>query len=156
MPRYISPQGAKRLQAELASLRAERPAVVQDVAAAAAQGDRSENAEYIYGKKKLREIDRKIEHLLRTLDSIEVVSARPKGETKIFFGAWVELQDEEGGCAIYRILGSDEVDLEQRAISYLSPLGRALLGRTIGDRIRWNRPNGSVEWRVIRVEYERE
>ncbi len=125
---YITRAGARRLQVELARLRSdERPKVVQEVADAAAQGDRSENAEYIYGKKRLREIDRRIHFLTKRLESAVVVEPRTDGTQRVFFGAAVEVEGEDGARARYRIVGVDEVDLARGCISWRSPLGRALL-----------------------------
>src|ERR1700689_5044922 len=106
-PNYITRAGAKKLQQEVVELRHARPKVVQDVADAAAQGDRSENAEYIYGKRKLREIDRRIFFLTKRLEAVQVVEPR-NNESKIFFGATVEVEDEDGKRATYRIVGEDE------------------------------------------------
>ena len=114
MTNYITRDGAKKLQEELARLRSsDRPKVVQDVADAAAQGDRSENAEYIYGKRKLREIDRRIHFLTKRLELVEVVEPRKAGETRVFFGATVDIEDEDGKRATYRIVGEDEIDLSR-------------------------------------------
>src|SRR5580692_6479687 len=127
-PNYITPQGAKRLQEELGTLRSkERPKVVQEVADAAAQGDRSENAEYIYGKKRLREIDRRIHFLTRRLESAVLVQPGSQGRDRIFFGAIVELEDEEGKATRYQIVGEDELDPKLGRITWRSPVGRALL-----------------------------
>src|SRR5690606_24848291 len=119
---------------ELVLLRTkQRPKIVQDVADAAAQGDRSENAEYIYGKKKLREIDRRIHYLTKRLESVHVVdrSDRPE-QDRVFFGAFVEVEDEDGKRSTYRIVGEDEIDTSRGRISYKSPLARALLKRRTG------------------------
>jgi transcription elongation factor GreB len=152
---YITRQGARRLQVELARLRsAERPKVVQEVADAAAQGDRSENAEYIYGKKRLREIDRRIHFLTKRLESAVVVEPRTDGTERVFFGAAVEVEDEAGARARYRIVGVDEVDLERGRISWRSPLGRALLKKEPGDTVLFRRPNGEVELTIVSVGYE--
>src|ERR1700730_14696377 len=126
--KYITPEGARRLRLELERLwRDERPRVCQAVAAAAAQGDRSENAEYIYGKRKLREIDRRIHWLTKRLESATVVVQRTDGIDTVFFGAFVEIEDEEGTRSTYRIVGEDEIDLDRAHISWRSPLGRTLL-----------------------------
>jgi transcription elongation factor GreB len=154
MTNYITGDGAKKLQHELARLRKDRPKVVQDVADAAAQGDRSENAEYIYGKRKLREIDRRIHFLTKRLESAEVVAARAAGESRIFFGATVEIEDEDGKRASYRIVGEDEIDLARGDVSWRSPLGRALLKRTEGDVVMLKRPSGDVELTIMAVRYE--
>jgi transcription elongation factor GreB len=153
-PNYITKEGAKRLQDELARLLyKDRAKVVQDVADAAAQGDRSENAEYIYGKKKLREIDRRIHWLTKRLESAQVVPPRTDGSTRIFFGAIVEIEDEEGVRATYRIVGEDEIDTKRGDISYKSPLGRALLKKEEGDVVLLRRPSGEVEVSVVSVRY---
>jgi transcription elongation factor GreB len=152
---YITREGAKRLQEELADLRhRQRPKVVQDVADAAAQGDRSENAEYIYGKRKLREIDRRIQWLTKRLETATVVDPRTTAVEMAFFGASVEVEDENGVRACYRIVGVDEVDLDKGDISWRSPLGRALLKRRAGDTIVFRRPTAvEVELRILRVRY---
>jgi transcription elongation factor GreB len=155
-PNYITPDGAKRLQEELAELRSKaRPRIVQEVADAAAQGDRSENAEYIYGKKKLREIDRRIHFLTKRLESAVVVRAEERaGDAgRIFFGAFVEVEDEEGKRARYQIVGEDEIDLARGRISWRSPLGRILLKRCAGDVVTFRRPAGEVELTVVSVQY---
>jgi transcription elongation factor GreB len=154
MAHYITREGARRLQEELARLRSgDRPKIVQEVADAAAQGDRSENAEYIYGKKKLREIDRRIHWLTKRLESITVVDPRAEGPDVAYFGAFVEVEDEEGTRTTYRIVGEDEIDLERRHVSWQSPIGRALLRRRAGDCVVLARPNGSVELTILTVRY---
>ncbi len=153
-PNYITAEGAKRLQEELARLRSkDRPKVVQDVADAAAQGDRSENAEYIYGKRKLREIDRRIHFLTKRLESVEVVPERRDGVTRIFFGAWVELEDDDGAVVRYRIVGEDETDAKLGHISWRSPVGRALLKKEEGDEVRVMRPGGEATLTIVSVSY---
>jgi transcription elongation factor GreB len=153
-PNYITREGARRLQEELADLRSrQRPKIVQEVADAAAQGDRSENAEYIYGKKKLREIDRRIHWLTKRLESATVVEPRTDGVQAVFFGAIVEVEDEDGARATYRIVGEDEIDLDRGHISWRSPLGRSLLKRRAGDTIVFRRPSGEVELTVVSVRY---
>jgi transcription elongation factor GreB len=153
-PVYITREGAKRLQEELSGLLwQERPRVVEDVAAAAAQGDRSENAEYIYGKKKLREIDRRIHWLTRRLESATVVEPRVESVDSAFFGAYVEVEDEDGVRAAYRIVGEDEIDLKKGHISWRSPLGRSLLKKRAGDTVLLRRPSGEIELTVVSVRY---
>ncbi len=153
-PNYITPEGARKLQGELADLRSkQRPKIVQEVADAAAQGDRSENAEYIYGKKKLREIDRRIHWLTKRLESATVVEPRPDGVEAVFFGAHVVVEDEDGARARYRIVGEDEIDLDKGHISWRSPLGRSLLKKRVGDTILLRRPSGEVELTVLSVRY---
>ncbi len=151
---YLTREGAQRLQKELSDLLwKHRPPIVQDVTDAAAQGDRSENAEYIYGKKKLREIDRRIHWLTKRLESATVVDPRTDGATAAFFGAYVEVEGEDGARATYRIVGEDEIDLDKGHISWRSPLGRSLLKRREGDAIVVRRPNGEVELTVVSVRY---
>jgi transcription elongation factor GreB len=153
-PNYITPEGAKRLQAELGDLRSvQRPKIVQEVADAAAQGDRSENAEYIYGKKKLREIDRRMHWLTRRLESASVIEPRTDGAAAAFFGAYVEVEDEDGVRATYRIVGEDEIDLAKGHISWRSPLGRSLLKRRAGDAVVLHRPSGEVELTIVSIRY---
>jgi transcription elongation factor GreB len=153
-PIYVTREGAKRLQEELANLRsAQRPKIVQEVADAAAQGDRSENAEYIYGKKKLREIDRRIHWLTKRLESVMVVEQRTDGVDAVFFGAFVEVEDEDGARATYRIVGEDEIDLDKGHISWRSPLGRSLLKKRSGDTVVFRRPSGEIELTIVTVRY---
>ena len=150
---YMTPEGARKLSEELARLRTQRPKVVQEVADAAAQGDRSENAEYIYGKKKLREIDRRMHFLTHRLKDAVVVDPKEQRGEKVFFGATVEIEDEDGARATYRIVGEDEIDSAQGLISYKSPVGRALIGKSVGDVITVRRPSGEVELSIITVRY---
>jgi transcription elongation factor GreB len=155
-PNYITRGGARRLQDELVELRTkQRPKVVQDVADAAAQGDRSENAEYIYGKKKLREIDRRIHFLTKRLESAHVVEPTDRPDVRrVFFGATVELEDEDGALARYTIVGQDEIDTPRGRISHKSPLARALLKRREGDTFAFRRPAGEVELTIVAIRYE--
>jgi transcription elongation factor GreB len=152
---YISKEGQARLLAELSHLRSvERPKIVDEVSAAAAQGDRSENAEYIYGKKRLREIDRRTRWLEKRLESLTVVDAdQPRKGEKCFFGAYVTVEDEDGNERSYRILGADEVDADHGIISYKSPLGRALLGKSVGDAVVVQSPSGVRELTLTSVQY---
>src|ERR1700693_2437339 len=129
---YITPEGARRLRLELELLwRDERPRVTQAVAAAAAQGDRSENAEYTYGKRRLREIDRRVRFLRARLDGMIVVEQPPSDRARVFFGARVTLETETGAQLHYRIVGPDEFDMAADYISMDAPLARVLLGRRI-------------------------
>lgn len=155
-PNYVTPEGAKRLAVELDELlRRERPRIVEEVAAAAAQGDRSENAEYIYGKKKLREIDRRIRFLTKRLDDAVVVRPEDRRDPEIvYFGAWVEVEDEEGERRRYRIVGEDEIEPKAGLISWKSPLGRTLLKRRVGEAVLFRRPAGEVELVILSVAYE--
>jgi transcription elongation factor GreB len=153
-PNYITPEGAKRLQLELGDLRSrERPKVVEEVAAAAAQGDRSENAEYIYGKKRLREIDRRMRFLTKRLESAVVIAPKEQSGEQVFFGAIVVVEDEEGITTRYQIVGEDEIDLSVGRVSWRSPIGRALLKKRTGELIVLRRPSGEVDLTVVSVEY---
>jgi transcription elongation factor GreB len=153
-PNYITREGAKRLQLELVDLCSkERPKVVQEVADAAAQGDRSENAEYIYGKRKLREIDGRIRWLTKRLESARIVEPRSDAVAAIYFGAFVEVEAEDGARAEYRIVGEDEIDLDRGHVSWRSPIGRALLRRHQGDTIVLRKPSGDAELTIVGVRY---
>jgi transcription elongation factor GreB len=151
---YITPDGAKVLREELNWLwKVERPRVTQGVADAAAEGDRSENAEYIYGKKRLREIDRRVRYLTKRLDALTVVETVPSDSSRVFFGAWVRLEDDDGEEIIYRIVGPDEFDVTKGYISMDSPVGKALLGKREGDEVRIRRPAGDLTVTIIEVSY---
>jgi len=153
--RYITAEGAARLRAELDELwRVKRPAVTRAVAEAAAQGDRSENAEYTYGKKQLREIDRRVRFLRKRLDELVVVRDVPQDRSRVFFGAWVRIEDAAGQRAVYRIVGPDEFDPERHWISMDSPVGRALLGKRVDDAIRVRSPRGEIEYCILEIGYE--
>lgn len=152
---YITPEGARRLAEELRELASvERPKVVQEVADAAAQGDRSENAEYIYGKKRLREIDRRIRFLTKRLDSAVVVRAEEAPRGVVHFGALVEVEDEEGVRRTYQLVGTDESNPDVGKLSWQSPVGRALIKRRVGDVVTVRRPAGEVELEIISIRYE--
>jgi len=152
---YITIEGHKRISEELDRLLwVERPRVVKGVADAAAEGDRSENAEYIYGKKKLREIDKRIEFLTKRINVLSVVTdLPPEGTEKIFFGAYVELEDHYGKVIVYRIVGADESDAERGFISIESPVARALMGKKVGDEVTVRRPKGEVTFQILSVRY---
>ena len=153
---YVTPEGYERYRAELAHLwQVERPQVTRGVADAAAEGDRSENAEYIYGKKRLRAIDARIRFLTKRLDELEVVEDGARSDaTRVFFGAWVRVEDESGGERTYRIVGPDEHDMDPRFISMDAPLGRALLGKRIDDEVTVRRPKGDLELAIVAIAYE--
>ncbi|HEY4751437.1 MAG TPA: transcription elongation factor GreB [Steroidobacteraceae bacterium] len=154
--KYITPAGARRLRAELEQLwREERPQVTQAVAAAAAQGDRSENAEYIYGKRRLREIDRRVRFLRRRLEGMVIVEQAPADAQRVFFGAWVEIEAADGARARYRIVGPDEFDMAPGYISMDSPLGRALLRRSLDEQVSVATPAGACAYLIVSIEYER-
>jgi transcription elongation factor GreB len=153
---YITRIGAERLKAELRQLlHSERPKVTAEVTAAAAQGDRSENAEYIYGKRRLREIDRRVRFLAKRLDEITVVTEPPSHPDRVFFGAYVTVEDEDGTEKTYRIVGADESDLEQGAISIDSPVARGLLGKRRGDEVLVRVPRGEVTYSIVAVSYDK-
>lgn len=152
---YITPAGHARLKAELDHLlRTERPQVVEIVAWAASNGDRSENGDYIYGKKRLREIDRRIRFLTKRLDIAQVVDpTRQANADQVFFGATVTIDDEQGKAQTYQIVGVDETDIARGRISWISPLARALLKAREGDAVRFQSPAGWREVEVVAVEY---
>ena len=138
-------RGAKRLRAELDELwLVERPAVTRAVSEAAAQGDRSENAEYIYGKRRLREIDRRVRFLRGRLDGLKIVSEAPSDRSRVFFGAWVTIEEASGATRRHRIVGPDEFDREPGYVSMDSPLGRALLGKRVDDTVEVELPSGPL------------
>ena len=151
---YITPQGFQALDDELKTLWKTRADVTQALSAAAAEGDRSENAEYIYRKKQLREIDRRIRYLQKRLDELEVVERKPDDPSRIYFGAWVTLEDEEGEQLVYRIVGPDEFDVEKGYISMDSPVAKALMKKTLDDEVVVERPNAPVVYYVSGVRYE--
>jgi len=155
MTTYLTPDGARKLAAELRDLlERERPRVVQEVAEAAAQGDRSENAEYIYGKRRLREIDRRIRALTQRLERAEVVRTEEVPRDAVRFGARVEVEDEDGQRSTYVLLGPDEADPARGRVSFCSPLGQALLGRRVGDTTVVRRPAGEITLSVLAVSYD--
>ncbi|MGZ3406887.1 MAG: transcription elongation factor GreB [Polyangia bacterium] len=152
---YITPDGYKRLVDELTELATvERPRVVREVSDAAAEGDRSENAAYIYGKRRLREIDRRMGFLQRRLEHVQVVKAEEQKKDKVRFGAFVTIEDEEGEPHVYQIVGVDEVDAGRGKISWKSPVGRALLGKQIDDEVRVKWHAGQRELTVVDISYE--
>ena len=153
--KYATPRGARRLRAELDELwLVERPAVTRAVAEAAAQGDRSENAEYIYGKRRLREIDRRVRFLRGRLDGLKIVSDAPSDRSRVYFGAWVTIEDESGALRRHRIVGPDEFDREPGYISMDSPLGRALIGKRVGDEVELVLPAGRQAVAITAIDYE--
>lgn len=155
-PNYLTPAGHARLVEEMEHLlRVERPKVVDTVAWAASNGDRSENGDYIYGKRRLREIDRRLRFLTKRLDRAQVVDpGLQRGNEQIFFGATVTLCDESGQMQRYRIVGVDEIDLARGHISWISPLARALLKQREGDTVRFASPAGVRQLDIVTVEYQ--
>ena len=151
---YITQEGAQALLAELKYLwKEKRPAVTETVREAAAQGDRSENAEYIYGKKQLREIDRRVRYLEKRLEVCTVVDRFPSDQERVFFGAWVTLEDEAGNLKEYRIVGPDELDHHSSYISIDSPVARALLKKQEGDEVVIHLAGGEKTYIIDAVEY---
>ena len=152
---YITANGAATLQSELKYLwKEKRPEVTRKVSEAAAMGDRSENAEYIYGKKQLREIDRRIRYLSKRLDEVVVVDRRPADAERVYFGAWVDLENDEGETARWRIVGADEFDPARHWISIDSPAARALVGKRVDDEVRVRGPDGDLYWVVVAIHYD--
>lgn len=153
-PLYMTPEGFRKLRAELEYLgTVERPRVVQGVADAAAEGDRSENAEYIYGKKRLREIDRRMRWLRKVLEAAEVIDpAIDRGDT-VFFGATVVLESDDGETFTYQIVGEHETDAASGRISYRSPVGAALLRRRVDDEVTVDTPRGRKKLTIVEVIY---
>ena len=152
--KYITPEGLRRLRAELDELwRHERPKVTQAVAEAAAQGDRSENAEYTAGKRRLREIDRRVRHLRKRLEGMIVVEQAPTDTRRVYFGAWVSLERDDGERLCYRIVGPDEIDAAPEYISMDSPLGRALLRKGLDEDVTVELPGGARTYTVVEIRY---
>jgi transcription elongation factor GreB len=151
---YMTPAGADRLRRELSTLLHEtRPELVKVVAWAASNGDRSENGDYLYGKKRLREIDRRIRFLQKRLDAAEVVDPSQQKGDRVLFGATVRLQDEDGGERVYSIVGIDETDIPRGRISWISPVGRALLNQKKGDVVTVRMPRGDEEFEILDVRF---
>jgi len=147
LPRYITPDGEQALREELQYLwKVKRPEVTQAVREAAALGDRSENAEYIYGKKQLREIDRRVRFLSKRLDELTVVDRLPDDQSRVFFGAWVTIEDDDGEEQTYRLVGADEFDLAKGYLSINAPLARALIGKHLDDEVSVKTPEG---WKTV-------
>jgi transcription elongation factor GreB len=152
---YITPEGEARMRAELHELwKIERPRVTQEVSDAAKQGDRSENAEYIYGKKRLRQIDSRVRFLTKRLENLTVVRHRPDDEGMIFFGAWVKIVDEDENVKTFRIVGTDEFDVDPRYISIDSPMARALLKKRIDDEVIVRLPEGEAVYFIEAINYD--
>lgn len=150
----ITPEGEARMRAELHELwHVRRPQVTQSVSEAAAQGDRSENAEYTYGKKMLREIDSRVRFLTKRLESLKVVDAHPSDVNKVYFGAWVTIEDEDGKESRYRIVGPDELDLKLNLISIDSPLARALIGKAMDAEVKVHPPTGEKLCYIVAIDY---
>lgn len=152
---YITPPGLERLKAEYGELlHKERPKVVETVAWAASNGDRSENADYIYGKKRLREIDRRLRWLGDRIEKAEVVNPAEVTAAKVVFGATVTVSDEDGEETVFQIVGEDETDVKARRISWKSPVAKALLGKKEGDETVIHKPSGPASVVIERIEYK--
>ncbi len=151
---YITPEGEQALNEELEYLwRIERPKVTQQVSDAAALGDRSENAEYIYGKKRLREIDRRVRYLRKRLEVLKVVDQLPGNQQKVYFGAWVDLIDENEQKLTIRLVGPDEIDPNQNFVSIDSPLGKAIMGKQLDEDFTFESPSGTKHYCIDHIEY---
>jgi transcription elongation factor GreB len=156
--KYITPEGAQRLRDELDQLwHDERPRVTLAVAEAAAQGDRSENAEYTYGKKRLHEIDRRVRFLRKRLEGMTIVDPQAetgrRDPTRVYFGAWVQVESDRRALRWYRLVGPDEFDMAEDYISMDSPLGRGLLGKRLDDEVSVGLPGGTTRFTVIAIRY---
>lgn len=152
---YITPSGAQRMRDELHHLLyEERPKMTATVSWAAANGDRSENADYIYGKKRLREIDKRIRFLEKRIEAFDIVDPSKTKSEKVLFGATVTVEDEEGDEKIYQIVGIDEADASQNKISWISPLAKALLQKRVGDLASFKSPKGHRELEVLDIQYQ--
>jgi transcription elongation factor GreB len=154
--KYITPEGKKRLEDELDFLwRKKRPEVTKALSEAAAEGDRSENAEYIYRKKQLREIDSRVRFLRKRLEGMKVVGDVPADTGRVFFGAWVMVEDEQGTETRYRIVGPDETDFKNNLISMDSPMGKALMGKNLDAEVEVETPQGKQLLYIVDIAYER-
>jgi len=154
LSKYITPEGKKCLTDEFTQLwTVKRPEVTAALAAAAAEGDRSENAEYIYRKKQLREIDSRLHFLKNRLEDLVVVDAAPSDASRVFFGAWVRLEDGSGNRMEYRIVGPDEFDPDRGYISMDSPMAKALMKKNEGDEVVVKRPKGDAVFTILAVSY---
>ncbi len=152
---YMTPKGAEAMRSELRKLmQEERPKIVEVVHWAAGNGDRSENGDYIYGKKRLREIDRRIRFLSKRLENAEIIDPKSQKGDRVFFGATVTVNTEDEGEKTYRIVGIDETDGAQGKISWISPVGKALLKAKVGDTVTLRSPKGEVDLEIVKVEYK--
>lgn len=151
-PGYVTPEGYRRFEEEADRLwNVERPKMAKAVQVAAAEGDRSENAEYQYSKQRLAAIDRRLQFLGRRLKVLTIVDENPPDDGRVYFGSWVTIEDEEGNANTYRIVGPDEIDAERAWISMDSPVGKSLLSREVGDEVVVRRPRGEVVCEIVDV-----
>lgn len=152
---YITPEGADRLKSELKQLLTkDRPELVRVIEWAASNGDRSENADYIYGKRRLREMDRRIRFLSKRLEAAEIVDPAKQKSDRVLFGATVTVLNEDGKQLVYQIVGVDEIDVSKRRVSWVSPIARALLNAKVQDVVTLRTPKGEEELEVVRIEYK--
>jgi len=153
---WITSEGLEKLKAELDHLwRVERPETTQKVAWAASLGDRSENADYHYNKKRLREIDRRVHYLRKCVDDLKVIPYSPFQEGKVMFGAWVEIENSKGMKILFRIVGGEEIFERRDYISIDSPMAQALLKKEVGDEALVQTPTIQVLWRIVKIDYEK-
>lgn len=151
----ITRAGWQKLEDELKYLwKVKRPEVTQAVSEAAALGDRSENAEYKEGKRELRAIDRRLRFLTKRLDALKIVEYSPQQEGKVYFGAWIELENDQEEIVRYRIVGTDEIDTKNNYITIDSPMARALIGKQVDDEVRVLTPSGEKEWYINKIQYQ--
>lgn len=149
---YLSPEAFEAMKKELRTLLDdERPQVVAQVSAAAALGDRSENAEYIYGKKRLREIDKRVRFLQGRLSDVEVISSEEASSTEARFGSWIKVANDEGHIKIFQIVGPDEMDTSGRKMTFTSPLGRVILGKKVGQSVEITSPKGKITYEILEI-----
>lgn len=155
LPNYITPEGMQKLQQEFEELfHVERPKLVETVAWAASNGDRSENGDYIYGKRRLRQIDSRLRFLRNRIETAQIVDPLQQKTNDVRFGATVELEDEDGSLKTYKIVGEDEFDPEKNRISWKSPMAKALLGRKVDDEVEVRRPAGTIFLIITAIYYK--
>ena len=154
-PNYITPEGMQKLQKEFEDLfQVERPKLVETVAWAASNGDRSENGDYIYGKRRLRQIDSRLKFLRDRIEAAQIVDPLQQTSTEVRFGATVEVEDEDGLTKSYQIVGEDEFDPEKNRISWKSPMAKALLGKKVDDEVEVKRPAGDIFLVITAIDYK--
>ena len=153
---WITPEGLEKVKAELDHLwKVERPETTQKVAWAASLGDRSENADYHYNKKRLREIDKRVHYLRKCIDELKVIHYTTYQEGKVMFGAWVEIENQKGHKIRIRIVGGEEIFERRDFISIDSPMAQALLKKEVGEEVLVQTPTLQMAWRIVKIEYEK-
>ena len=151
---YITPQGFEALKEEYSELlHVERPKVVEVVSWAASNGDRSENADYQYGKRRLREIDRRLHFLQKRMEAAEVIDPKTLKSDKVVFGATITIENEQSAVSVYQIVGEDEFDIKQNKISWKSPVAKALLGKKVDDDVKIIKPSGEEIVVILNIEF---